>query len=199
MFQWTSKYNIDQPTVDEEHRELFAMINRIGEDIAAGDDSVDELESALDALLDYARTHFADEEAIMQEQQVDPRHIRRQQMEHRSFFYDIEKLRSLTADEPMAERYEKLLTFVTNWLIFHTLRTDQQLGIQLRAIAAGSEPAQAFEQSETQALSAVLYRPVVEALVHLWSDAMERVHELEKQLAAGAGSSTEDASRLEST
>lgn len=46
------------------------MINRIGEDIAAGDDSVDELEGALDALLDYARTHFADEESIMQEQQV---------------------------------------------------------------------------------------------------------------------------------
>ena len=182
MFQWTSKYNIAQPTVDDEHRELFAMINRIGQDIATGEESVDELEGALDALLLYAKKHFADEEKIMQSHQVDPRHIRRQQMEHRSFFHDIEKLRSLTADEPMAERYEKLLKFVTNWLIFHTLRTDQQLGIQLKAIAAGSSPAQAFEQSETQALSAALYRPMVEALVHLWSDAVERVHELEKQL-----------------
>lgn len=182
MFQWTSKYNIDQPTVDDEHRQLFAMINRIGDDIASGEDSVDELEAALDDLLAYAKQHFADEETIMRDQGVDPRHIKRQQMEHRSFFYDIEKLRSLTADDELADRYEKLLKFVTNWLIFHTLRTDQQLGIQLKAIAAGSSPAQAFETSENEALSAALYRPMVEALVHLWSDAVERVHELEKQL-----------------
>lgn len=184
MFQWDKRYEIDQPIVDSEHRELFAMLSRIGDDIASNEESTDELEGALDALLEYANKHFHDEEQLMAEQGVDPRHLKRQQMEHKSFFYDIERLRSLTADEPMEQRYEKLLQFVTNWLIFHTLRTDQQLGIQLKAIAGGASAADAFEQAEQATLSAVLYRPIVQALIHLWSDAMERIHTLEKRLEA---------------
>lgn len=182
MFQWSERYEIGQPIVDSEHRELFAMVSRIGEDIAKDEESTGELEDALDALFEYARKHFHDEEQLMAEQGVDPRHLKLQQMEHQSFFYDIERLRSLTADEPIEQRYEKLLQFVTNWLIFHTLRTDQQLGIQLKAMAKGSSAAAAYDQAEQATFSVALYRPIVQALIHLWSDAMERIHTLEKRL-----------------
>lgn len=184
MFQWSERYEIGQPIVDSEHRELFAMLSRIGDDIAQDEESTDELEGALDALLEYAHKHFRDEEQLMEEQGVDPRHLKRQQMEHQSFFYDIERLRSLTADEPTEQRYEKLLQFVTSWLIFHTLRTDQQLGIQLHALAAGSSAGDAYDKAEQATFSVALYRPIVQALIHLWSDAMERIHTLEKRLEA---------------
>ncbi|MEQ9393632.1 bacteriohemerythrin [Haliea sp.] len=182
MFQWNERYEIGQPIIDTEHRELFAMLSRIGEDIAQDEESSDELEGALDGLLQYAEKHFHDEEQLMVEQGVDPRHLKLQQMEHQSFFYDIERLRSLTADEPMERRYERLLQFVTNWLVFHTLRTDQQLGIQLKALAAGSSAADAYDQAEQATFSVTLYRPIVQALTHLWSDAMERIHMLERRL-----------------
>jgi len=179
MFEWSKKYNIGVQIVDDEHKHLFDVIAEISQDLMAGRKSSDELDAALDDLLDYAKHHFVHEEALMAEKRVDSRHVKRQQMEHKSFFYDISKLRKRSTDDQIEDRYERLIQFVTAWLVFHTLRTDQQLGIQLREISQGRDPAEAYHLALGSEMSALLYRPIVEALIHLWSDASNRAAHLE--------------------
>ena len=180
MFEWSKKYNIGVQIGDDEHKHLFDLVGEISQDLIAGRKSSEELDEALDDLLDYAKHHFVHEESLMETHQVDPRHIKRQQMEHKSFFYDISKLRKGSADDHIEDRYEHLIQFVTAWLVFHTLRTDQQLGIQLKEISQGRDPAEAYQHAMGTELGAMLYRPIVEALIHLWSDAANRAAHLEQ-------------------
>lgn len=182
MFEWKSRYHIGVDVVDEEHRTLFQMLNEVAEDIAVGKKDEQRLSAMIDDIVTYAKKHFSDEEAIMAESGVDARHVKRQKMEHHSFLYDIDKMRTEYANDETQERLMQLVQFFTSWLVFHTLRTDQQLGIQLREIKSGRSPEEAYDLAEHSALGAALYRPIVDALIHLWSDAMDRVKDLEQQL-----------------
>jgi len=56
---WHDRLLIGEPTVDAQHKRLIAMIAGVSER-AGHDDAV-----LLDAVLDYAATHFADEEHLM--------------------------------------------------------------------------------------------------------------------------------------
>lgn len=182
MFQWSSRFAIGEETVDLEHEQLFVMLGRISADIAGGNENYKELDAELDALLEYANKHFTDEEEIMRQHNVDPRHVKMQQMAHKSFFYDLEKMRNRPTDLRISQHFDRLVSFVTSWLVFHTLRTDQELGVQLREIKAGRSPAEAYAIAENTNFNANIYRPVVEALVHLWTESTDRVIFLEKIL-----------------
>jgi hemerythrin len=182
MFKWSARYAIGVDTVDHEHEQLFLMLEKIADDIASGNENYKELGAALDALLDYANKHFADEEEIMLQNKVDPRHLKMQQMAHKSFFYDLDKIRNRPSDYGIAQHFDRLVSFVTSWLVFHTLRTDQELGVQLREIKAGRTPEEAYAIAENTNFNANVYRPVVDALVHLWTESAERVTYLEDVL-----------------
>jgi len=185
VFTWKDAYNIGDRTTDEQHRELFRQLNAIGDSIADGEEDEAMLSAALDDLIAYAEQHFHDEEALMVSSGVDARHVKQQQMEHHSFIYDLGKMRALMVVSDVNDGYDQLLQFAMNWLIFHTLQTDQQLGVQLKALDEGSSPEEAYDAAQQVSFGPAINRPVVAALVHLWTSAMERVHDLEARLHAG--------------
>lgn len=54
------------PQVDAEHRQLFAIIQRVEDALGCDDDLVQVLAfAAIQELIDYTRTHFASEERLM--------------------------------------------------------------------------------------------------------------------------------------
>jgi len=59
MVEWDGSLSVGIETIDEQHRNLFKLINRIE---SAGELSALELEVIVDALLDYAQIHFQTEE-----------------------------------------------------------------------------------------------------------------------------------------
>lgn len=182
MFKWDSRFEIKNGVIDEEHSQLFSLLNKLAEDIDEGDKSESELKAAVDYLIEYAEKHFRDEEGIMFEKQVDARHVRLQKMEHASFMQDVKRIANMSGDISVSDKYERLVSFVTSWLVFHTLSTDQFLGVQLREIAKGTTPEDAYIKASKTRLPPLFYRHVIKALVHLWTDAADRVHELENQL-----------------
>jgi len=183
-FTWKSDYNIGNDLVDGEHQDLFRQVGAIADLLSEECEDEARLDSAIDSLLAYARAHFEDEENLMAEAGVDERHRTKQRMEHRSFLYDLEKIRGISVGEETAARFERLLSFAANWLVFHTLQTDQQLGIQLTALGSGKSAAEAFAAAQTASFGPAINRPVVEALIHLWSGAMGTVHLLENRIAS---------------
>ena len=63
QLEWHEAYECGDPTIDGEHRELFALANQLIAAVMQGDPA--PFRSALDALLAHTQLHFANEEAIL--------------------------------------------------------------------------------------------------------------------------------------
>ena len=147
-FVWADYFETGFDDVDGQHHKLVDFINALaGRAISGVPIRPDELSHSLDGLARYAVHHFATEEALMERAGLDPRHIGAHRKAHADFVTQVEAMRG-TAD-PMGA-LPGLYNFVTSWLSFHILDTDQSMARQLRAVAAGASPAQAFVADQAQ-------------------------------------------------
>ena len=180
--EWADLFKTDIAIVDEEHRKLFDMINDIATQLDSGHAEPESIEKSLDELVDFTSQHFVDEEREMVHFQVDKRHQKLQRMEHSSFIYDLNRLRSYADEGDLEDHYEEILKFAASWLIYHTLRTDLKLGMQVREIRSGKSSSDAFEYAETHPLNPAVYQKIIEAVIHLWTESLKRIESLEAEL-----------------
>lgn len=90
LFDWKDTFLTGIGLVDDQHHHLVELINDLAS--RAFDPEASDPEApgqARDALLDYTRIHFADEEALMHGAGLDPRHIEAHRAQHRSFIDEI--------------------------------------------------------------------------------------------------------------
>lgn len=170
-FAWDERYVTGEESVDDEHRELVRIINKVA---AAQANSVprETVASLVPRLVQFAVTHFRHEEELMVSVGCDSRHVSAHKVIHQDFLEEVARMR----DTPRGETdTEALLRFLTSWLAFHILSTDQSLARQVRRIQMGEHPAEAFE-SEEDLLSQV--SPLAAALKSLYQVIAERNHAL---------------------
>jgi len=174
-FEWTRQFETDLPSVDGQHRHLVDLINRLGK--ALSEDQVDagNLTPMVAQLVDYARFHFEDEEKLMRESGLDPRHIEHHAANHRRFLEDIAAL-DPTRDDASAQFGAELLDYLVHWLSYHILGQDRDMANQMAAIGDGMAPTIAFEQHERQQDAAL--QPLLAALHRLMQQLSARNQEL---------------------
>ena len=66
MATWHEGLAVGDPEIDGQHRELFAQADRLSAAMRSGDSSA-EVPAQIDALVEYCRDHFRQEEALMQQ------------------------------------------------------------------------------------------------------------------------------------
>ena len=146
-FVWGKEFYTGIKEVDEQHHGLVDLINRLGETTVqnlGSDDAAIEL--AYNQLIDYATYHFSAEEAIMQRNQVDQRHVAYHLQAHKDFIGNLHAMwNSRAALNNPAEVFH---AFLTSWLCLHVLGTDQALARQVSWIGQGETPEQAFDQEQ---------------------------------------------------
>ena len=130
MYEMKKEYFTGIELIDSEHAQLFDYANQIyallkDEFIA---DKYDNIRDLLEKLMNYAKQHFADEEAYMESIQY--KKIFTQKMQHQAFVDELEKydLEEIDEMENQEEVIGKMLTFVTDWLVEHILHLDTQIG-----------------------------------------------------------------------
>ena len=143
-FQWNHCFVTGLDTVDEQHRRLVDVINRFGVLVMRQEGaSGAELQGVFAELAAYAQYHFAEEEALMLAARVDARHLAEHRQIHARFIDEVTLLhRNLPADSQQAAR--SLLQFLTQWLAYHILGSDQFMAKQIAAIRAGARPGDAY-------------------------------------------------------
>ena len=120
-----------------------ALVNALAQRAAGGADiKPGELAHVLDGLARYAVHHFATEEALMTQAGIDARHLDGHRHAHADFVAQVEAMRGAS---DATQVVPALYTFVTSWLTFHILDTDQSMARQLRAMEAGATAAEAYE------------------------------------------------------
>ncbi|MDK9702730.1 MAG: bacteriohemerythrin [Sulfuritalea sp.] len=144
-FVWDQHFTTGLERVDQEHRQLVALINQLGEALIGGQvQDPESLQTIFGQLADYARQHFAEEERLMVETGVSPLHRDPHRRHHGEF---VEQLSTMWASRnSMANAAETLHAFLRSWLGFHILGEDQSMARQIALIRGGKSPDRAYEE-----------------------------------------------------
>ena len=127
MYRFTEDCLTGIETIDEEHRRLFQLINESIELLKENGASKVIVKNLLKELREYAGTHFAHEEAYME--QIKDLELPRQRKEHAQFAAKVDsyKIADLTEEES-GQAAQELLSFMAKWLYRHILGSDTMIG-----------------------------------------------------------------------
>jgi two-component system, NtrC family, sensor kinase len=143
-FVWNEHFVTGIEVVDLQHHHLVDVVNQVG-NMLLDNDRIDEanLQSLFKNLADYAVQHFADEEALMAELKVDPRHTEAHIRHHKEFIQQVVTMWKSRAT--MKSPAEVLHGFLSSWLAFHILGEDQDMAQQIALIKDGQAPDVAYD------------------------------------------------------
>jgi hemerythrin len=149
-FQWNHCFATGLADVDEQHQRLVDVINRFGALIMREDGATAaELEVVFAELAQYASFHFAEEEALMAASGLTPQYVEGHRQKHLQFMAEVTLLyEGISADNRGAAK--GLLEFLTNWLAYHILGSDQFMAKQIALIASGGSDSRGVTQPDAQ-------------------------------------------------
>ncbi|HDQ13848.1 MAG TPA: bacteriohemerythrin [Sediminispirochaeta sp.] len=127
---WSDIYSVEVPSIDEQHKKLIALINRLHHHFVERPDDNSVIEAALVELESYAQEHFSYEEKLLKEHGY-PEYMKHK-FEHRNFFRRVEAFRQ--SDEL---ELQELLFFLQSWLTSHIKGVDKRYSDFL--VSAGAQ------------------------------------------------------------
>jgi len=193
-FDWDACFDTELALVDEQHHRLVDLINRFGDLLIHPQGaSVDEIEALFGELARYAETHFRDEEALMSREGLAIQYIASHHREHARFIHELTRLHA----NPIAGKAEavatQLLGFLTNWLAYHILGTDQVMARQVSAIRAGASAEQAYAtRRATQDPATAMLLHSLDALFQQVSERNHALIELNETLEQRVAARTQE-------
>jgi hemerythrin len=145
-FEWSDSFITGIDIVDQQHSHLVELVNRFGECLASNQIDSGDLARVMGELTTYAEEHFRDEENLMRESAIDPRHFELHLQVHHRFQDDVVSMIGELANQPQTTP-RRVLDFLIHWLAYHILGMDQNMARQIKYLKQGIDPAVAFEKS----------------------------------------------------
>ncbi len=191
-FKWGKQFNTDIPEIDSQHQVLVSLINKYGNALSENIVNETVLQSIFGQLTSYARTHFSAEEKLMNEMELDQRHLKVHLKSHRDFISDITHL-SETTHMNIQEDCLTLFNYMAHWLAYHILGTDLVMARQISSIKEGKSPAEALAMinySESESTATLL--DALKGLLNLLSQKNKALTELNRTLESRVAERTKD-------
>lgn len=126
LFKWTSEYSVGVVEIDDQHKVLIDLINRLFV-TALNRDHKEAVSEILDQLIDYTRTHFSREEELLGESSYPV--LSDHQVQHRAFVEKIESIAARYRDGKIVTF--ELINFLKRWLKEHILQADMGYTVYL--------------------------------------------------------------------
>lgn len=125
MLEWKEEYSIGVQLIDEQHKRLFEIGNRIYQLLENYilEDKYDKIVVILEELKQYTKYHFQSEEQYMLQIKY-PKYFS-QKVEHDDFIAKIEEADLEDIDTDQEKYIRDLLLFVFNWILEHILQKDK--------------------------------------------------------------------------
>ena len=199
VFVWDARYETGIELVDTQHKRLVSLLNTLGELYARG--APEELvKRFVKAMAAYAVYHFREEEGLMARHGIGAEHEAAHKANHAAFGGKVQAALEKEGQTPMQVAGE-LLTFLTKWLIFHILGTDQRMAAEIHALQAGASPEQAREiaegsMSESNEVLLVALNQLYENLSSRTHAYWDSAHRLNSEMAVRKRAEAELADRL---
>jgi hemerythrin len=129
VFRWTDAYRVNIAVLDQQHQELFDVVNGLERALRVGEGNA-AIDQILDRLMTYAGLHFAAEESLMERHEFPglSTHRIQHEMFRNKMMAFLEKHRAAKPGVSV-----ELLLFLQTWLKTHVLKTDKQYSAFLNA------------------------------------------------------------------
>ena len=176
-FVWDECFITGIDVVDDQHHQLVNLINEFGalmmRPVAA---DKQDIESLFSGLARYARKHFAEEEQLMTEKEIDLRHVEHHVQSHDQFTEDL-LIFYENITEHRSEDAHELLKYLINWLVYHILGTDMLMTRLISAKKDGMTQEAAYQEYKTAK------DPVTSKLLESMDSLFKQVSERNRSLA----------------
>ncbi len=125
MLEWKEEYSIGVKLIDEQHKHLFEIGNKVYDLLEnyLYVDKYDRIIPIINELREYTKYHFDTEENYMLQIKY-PKYFN-QKVEHDDFIEKVEKVDLKDLDENQDKYIRDLLLFVFNWILEHILQKDK--------------------------------------------------------------------------
>ena len=136
LLRWRDSLSLNVPAIDNDHKRLFDLLNRVRFLDLAGD-GPEAIADALSELLLYTQTHFRREEKLMQLGNYPGLESHRRY--HRCFTEKVAEAMANFRASPTRFRVHDIYELLANWLVDHVLGED----MKIRPFVSHLEEAQA--------------------------------------------------------
>lgn len=120
--QWKQEYSVGVEEMDNQHKRLFAIINKLIEQPRSSPDKSFIIE-ILREMVNYSRNHFADEEELMQKYGYSE--LEQQRRQH-SYFVNTTAELALNILSEGQKTTDETAEFLRSWLTIHILKWDMK-------------------------------------------------------------------------
>ncbi|GAA0084595.1 bacteriohemerythrin [Clostridium sp. CTA-7] len=127
MGSWSDKYSVNIEIIDEQHKELFNILDNCYELLLKNkdDDKYDKIITILEELKNYTIYHFKTEEEFMKKNGYSK--FLSHKFAHDAFIEQINGFDLYSIDSDQKKSINDLLDIVSNWIKFHILETDKNI------------------------------------------------------------------------
>ncbi|MBI2314028.1 MAG: hemerythrin family protein [Betaproteobacteria bacterium] len=129
MIEWTSALEVNVQVLDEQHRALAGLLDKI-EDLLRQKSDRAEIEKAMAEFAHHTKLHFQAEERLMAEHDYPGRHNHIDVM-HDHLLEELAKLR-LDLHSGTLHLNARTLRFLRDWMVSH-IQADKELGAFLNS------------------------------------------------------------------
>lgn len=122
LIKWDDKYSVKNEKIDNQHKKLVALINKLNAAMLLGQ-SKNIIEEIIAELADYTVTHFTDEEKHMES--IGYSDLENHKKIHKNFVNQVLKVQNDIKSGKSTVSIE-LIDFLKQWLVEHIMETDKK-------------------------------------------------------------------------
>jgi diguanylate cyclase (GGDEF)-like protein/hemerythrin-like metal-binding protein/PAS domain S-box-containing protein len=180
IFPWNENFQTGISVIDEQHRKLVELLNKLASHLAYGVDKP-ELNSIFDELTDYAQYHFKTEEGVWKKYLPTDELSVEHALTHQTFVTEVLHLRGKQDALATEEVIEEIVIFLTHWLAFHILEADKHLSKIVLAVQKGLTLPEAKAKASTEMSGAL--RVLIETILSMYDTLSTRTLQLMREVA----------------
>ena len=122
--KWEDKISVGIAEMDAQHKKLIELVNTLHE-ARIGGAAHERVGEILDGITVYVRTHFTDEETLMQKHTFPG--LEEHQQEHISLIKKLAAFKHRYQEDNPPTSFE-LLSFLKSWIVDHIMESDRVYG-----------------------------------------------------------------------
>lgn len=119
LITWDKTMSVGVDELDEQHKKLITLINEAYAAIQQNDQRI--MTQLLDKMRQYAKLHFATEEAYMTK--YDFPNLQKHKVLHAKFNMDVDDFQKKQFEKT---NFSQIFTYLSRWLIGHIMDEDKQ-------------------------------------------------------------------------
>lgn len=136
LSDWSPKYTVNHPVMDEHHHSLFKLVDQLSEAIIQKKEN-EIIGEVLGSLLDYTKMHFAAEEHLMR--QVNFPGLAQHKEAHDGMVAKVQEFQRRFQGGDSSVTAEIAQFLMTDWLVKHILGMDELYAPYFKKAFAGTK------------------------------------------------------------